>query len=99
MKKTKLKILSIVSIIYIILTGVINAYGYFHLPKIMATQFSFSGEKVNMMSKSTYLLIGFAAVFVLSVFCLRNEKEKKIKYFLIDSLIVIANIMMIVSQL
>jgi hypothetical protein len=65
----------------------------------MATQFSFSGDQVNMMPKSMYLIMAFASVLFLSIFTIKKEKEQKIKYFAIASLIFVANILMIVTQL
>lgn len=86
-------------ICYIIITGSINLYGYFKLPEEIATQISFTGGQVNHMSKTVYLLIIFGIVLALSYFGIFKAKEQRLKYLLVNSVIVIANIIMIVIQL
>jgi uncharacterized membrane protein len=97
--KSKGNIFLWLQICYIIITGSINLYGYFKLPEKVATQFSFTGEQVNHMSKSIYLLSAFGIVLLLSYFGIFKAKEQRLKYLLLNSVIVIANIVMIVIQL
>ena len=99
LKKIKNNRTLIISLIYIVITGGINLYAYFNLPDRMATQISLSGEKVNTMPTPLYLSGVFVAVLVISTIYLKVEKERKIKLLLVDSLIVVANIVMIVIQL
>lgn len=98
MKQTKEKIYLIVSIIYIAVTVGINIYGYFHLPGQMATQFGITGEQVNRMPKEIYLVISFAAVLILALFTI-TKGQQKLKYLIVNALIVIMNIVMIAMQL
>lgn len=97
MKKSKA--LFMICMIYIVITGAINLIGYFNLPEKMASQFSFRGGSANTMPKSVYLLFGFALVLLLSLYSIKSEREQKIKYFLVDSIIVVANIILIIIQL
>jgi uncharacterized membrane protein len=99
MDKKKPNIFLILSSIYMIITGAINIYGYFNLPEVIATQFSLTGRQVNTMKTPIYLLGSFAIVVILSVLCIKKEKEQQIKYLLISSFIVIVNIVMIITQL
>lgn len=97
---TKNKIIRWISIIYILTTGGFNLIGYFNLPDIIATQFSFSGEQVNHMPTPIYLIASFLLVTILSVVCItRQELQQKIKYLLVNTIILIANIVMIATQL
>jgi hypothetical protein len=98
MKPIKDKIYLIVSIIYIAVTVGINIYGYFHLPDQMATQFGITGEQVNRMPKEIYLVFSFAAVFILALFTI-TKGQQKLKYLIVNALIVIMNIVMIAMQL
>ncbi|MGB4661281.1 MAG: hypothetical protein WBI07_19065 [Mobilitalea sp.] len=99
MKRFKPDILYLISGLYILITGVFNLYGYFHLPEEVATQFGLPGGNVNYMSKGTYLITSFLIVAVLAYFSVRTEKEKRLKYMVINTVIVIANILMITTQL
>jgi uncharacterized membrane protein len=99
MKSTKNKVYLLINAIYIIVTAAINIYGYFRLPEEIDTQFSFSGESVNHMPKSIYLIISFFIVLVLALFSIKNEPSQKLKYLIINSIIFIANIIMIFIQL
>jgi len=99
MKRFKPDILFIINILYVIVTGAFNLYGYFHLPEQIATQISFSGGSVNYMSKAIYLSLSFVIVAALSYFSMKTEKEKKVKYIVVDTVIVISNIAMIAIQL
>lgn len=98
MKFNKDKAYLLISFVYIIITGGINIYGYLNLPEKIATQISFSGEQVTHMPKLVYLLVSFAGVLFLTV--LGNAKPmQKLKYFLVSTLIVVLNIIIIVTQL
>jgi uncharacterized membrane protein len=99
MKKKKPSIFLILSSIYMTITGAINIYGYFNLPGEIDTQFSLTGKHVNRMQTPIYLLGSFAIIAILSVLCIKKEKEQQIKYLLISSFIVVVNIVMIVTQL
>jgi uncharacterized membrane protein len=98
MKFSKDRIFLVLSVIYIVITGGINLFGFFHLPDEVATHFSFTGEQVNRMPKEIYLLIGFIVVLILALFS-STKGQQKLKYLLVNSIIVIANIVMIMSQL
>ncbi|MDF2543708.1 MAG: hypothetical protein K0S47_3426 [Herbinix sp.] len=93
------KFYSIVSTIFIIMTGAINLFGYFKLPDTIATQFSFHGGSVNHMPKSIYLIASFFLILLITVFLVKGEKQQKLKYFITDLILVIANTVMIVIQL
>jgi hypothetical protein len=99
MKITKYKVYLIISMIYVAVTGLINLYGYFNLPEEIATQFGLTEEQVNRMPTPLYLFVSFGAVLLLSLFCITKRQEQKLKYIVVNTLIVIANIAMIVSQL
>ncbi len=99
MRDKKEKIYLWISMAYLLITGGFNLYGYFNLPSEIATQFSFSGEQVNHMPTPIYLLISFGIVFLLAMFSLTKGQEQKIKFLIVNTIIVIANIIMIVMQL
>ena len=99
MKSERHSIYSVLCTIYILITGGINLYGYFNLPKEIATQFSLTGGAVNRMPTPIYLIIVFILVLLMSIFCLTKGQEQKLKYLLVNAIIVIANVVMIVSQL
>lgn len=99
MKFTKNKVYFLINAVYIIVTAVINIVGYFRLPEEIATQFGFSGESVNHMPKSIYLVVSFFIVVVLALFSIKNEPAQKLKYLIINSIIFIANIIMIFIQI
>lgn len=92
------KVLTWISIIYIVITVGFNVFGYFHLPDVIATQMSFSGSEVNHMPTPIYLISTSILVTILSIGCI-TKKEQKLKYGLINTIIVIANIVMISVQL
>lgn len=99
MRDKKDKIYKIISLIYILLTGGFNLFGYFNLPGTIATQISFSGEPVNQMKTPIYLLISFGIVLLLGLFSITKGQEQKLKYLLGNTILVVANIVMIVTQL
>lgn len=99
MTDKKQKIYSSICLLYILVTGGINVFGYFKLPAEIATQFSFSGESVNRMPTPIYMIVSFGIVFLLSMFCMTKGQEQKLKYLLVNTILVVANIVMIVTQL
>lgn len=99
MTERKRKIYFWINMLYVLVTGGFNLYGYFNLPDEIATQFSFTGEQVNHMPTYIYMLVSFGIVLMLSLFCITKEQEQKLKLLLVNTLLVIANIVMIVTQL
>ena len=75
LKKSNNKLSFILSIIFVLFTCGINIYGYFNLPKQIATQISFTGEKVNKMATPIYLIVAFAMVVLITIFYLKSAKE------------------------
>jgi hypothetical protein len=57
MKNWKRDILFILHMVLLVATGILNIYGYFHLPDTIATQISLSGDRVNSMSKGTLSVV------------------------------------------
>lgn len=99
MKNWKKDILFILHMALLAATGILNIYGYFHLPDRIATQISFTGERVNDMPKGFYLLLSFAILLVLAVMNKRGRIEKKIPVALAAVLVFIGNIVVIITQL
>lgn len=99
MKKLKEDILLLINMVFLLITAVINVYGYFHLPDEVATQFSFNGSKVNVMHKETYLVGGFVLMCLMAFMSRKGTKESRIKYTAVNAIILVANIVMIVIQL
>lgn len=100
MKLDKKKLISCLLIFYIVITGLLNLYGYFNLPDKISTHFSFSGKATGAeTSTPIYLVISFALVAVLSYAGMKKEGQQKLKYILADTLIVICNFVMILIQL
>lgn len=99
MKKIKGNIFLIINGIYIVITGGFNSFAYFRLPDTIDTQFSFTGGHVNTMPKAIYLIGSVVIVLILAVFGAKKEIEIKIKYTIINTIIVIANIVIILMQL
>ncbi len=93
------RIIKWINVGFLIITAIINIIGYYKLPGEIATQFSLTGEKVNYMSKTIYLLGSFGIVLLLTLVGKFKEQEQKLKYLLVNCLIVVANIVMIVIQL
>ena len=96
--KTK-KVQSMISAIFILITGGINLFGYFNLPDKIAAHFNLTGEKSNYISTPIYLILSFLAVLLVSGIYLKSEDEKKLKMLFVGVAVVIANIVMIVVQL
>lgn len=94
--KNKLHIL--LNIIYVVVTALVNVFGYFRLPDVIATQFG-SDSRVNHMPKAIYLPGSFLIILILAVFCIRTEPGQRIKYLIINTIIFVANIIMILVQI
>ncbi len=94
----KISAYTIISMIYILVTSGMNLFGYMRLPAEIATQISFSGEAASRMPKGVYLLISLGAVTLLSLLCIFRGREQKLKFLLVNSLLVIVNIAVIVIQ-
>lgn len=99
MTEKKQKFYFWISMLYVLVTGGFNLYGYFNLPSEIATQFSFTGEQVNRMPTYIYMLVSFGIVLMISLFCITKGQEQKLKFLLVNTIIVIANIALIVMQL
>lgn len=99
MKNKRYNLIQVICSIYIVLTGGFNLYSYFHLPDTMATQISFSGEKVNHMPTPVYLLCAFLLTLILGMLSVKNEREQRMKYFLGTTIVFIANVVLLVMQL
>lgn len=99
MKRIKEDILLLINMAFLLITAVINVYGYFHLPDEIATQFSMNGTKANVMQKEIYLVGGFALMCLLAFMSRKGTKESRIKYTVVNAIILVANIVMIVIQI
>jgi uncharacterized membrane protein len=99
MKKLKEDSLLLINMAFLLITAVINVYGYFHLPDKIATQISFHGTMDNMMQKEIYLVGGFAIMCLLTFVNRKGTKESRIKYTIVNAIIMVANIVMIAIQL
>lgn len=94
--KNKLHIL--LSIIYVVGTAIVNVFGYIRLPEVIATQFG-RDNKVNHLPKEIYLSGSFLIVSILAAICIKTEPAQRIKYLIINTIIFIANIIMILIQI
>lgn len=99
MKINKWNIIFILHLVLVAVTGVINVYGYFHLPDTVATQISFSGERANSMPKGLYLLLSFAILLVLAAVNKMGRVDKRITSTIAAVLVFIGNILVIITQL
>lgn len=99
MKFNKEKSVFYLSIFYITFTFILDLIGYFKLPDKIATQFSLSGEATKHTSTPIYLIISFAIITLLSIFCMKKDSSQKLKYILVTTLVVIANAVTIIVQL
>lgn len=99
MKNIKKDLGFIINAVIVVVTGILNVYGYLHLPDTIAVQFSFSGDRVNTMSKGVYLLVSFGIVAFLAILNRNGDSQKRITSTLASILIFIANIVVIVTQL
>ena len=99
MKIIKGKPFLLLSVLCVVISGVVNLYGYVNLPKVIATQFSASGSSVNHMPKEWYLIGTFLLVSILAYICISKGQEKKLKFLLVNILIVICNAVLIITQL
>ncbi len=79
-KGTRYRKNPILGIVIILITGIVNVYGYFHLPAKMATQFTIGGLSGNRIPTPNYLLVTFIFVLLISFLYLREEENiQKIK--------------------
>ena len=99
MKAFKRHIFLVINITYLIITGAVSIYAYFHLPDKVATQIGLTGEMKNRVPTPIYLIIACAIILLLSVLSMTKEKEQKIKYFIALTVCVIAHTAMIIAQL
>lgn len=99
MKNIKQKRIEIISITIILVTGLINIYGYFKLPDKIATHLSITGEQTNRVPTPIYLILSFALVLILTFINIKNEKEQKLKNIIATLIIVVANIAIILTQI
>ena len=97
MKKPQ-NILFLISLFCLAITGGINILGYLYLPEVIATQISFTGGGVNTMPKIYYLIGGFVLSLILTVM-VNKSKDEKLKWFLVNVLITVANCVMVLIQL
>ena len=82
-----------------IITVSINVLGYLRLPDEIATQISLTGGSVNRMPTAIYLTGSFVLIAIFALLTLRNEREQRIKYFLVNTILTVANIIMIAIQI
>jgi hypothetical protein len=100
MKFNKQKLIKYLLVLYIIITGLFNVYGYFKLPDRISTHFSLSGKSTGSTSSTwIYLIISFSLVLALSIGGMKKEGQQKVKYICADTLIIICNFIIIFSQL
>jgi uncharacterized membrane protein len=99
MNQIKKNIYPILNGIYLVITLLFNVYAYPRLPDTIATQFSFRGGVANTMPKLTYMLITVGIISLLFLLGNRKEKFVQIKYLALNTILVIANIVMLVIQL
>lgn len=97
MKKSH-DVLFLISLLCLVITGGINLLGYFNLPDIMATQISFSGGGVNTMPKAYYLIGGFVLSLLLAILVMKSKQER-IKWFIAQVIIAIANVIIVLIQI
>ncbi len=99
MRNSKRDILFILHMILVTATGILNIYGYFRLPDTIATQISFSGDRVNSMPKALYLLLSFVILLVLAFVNKSGRAEKKLTSTIAAVLVFIGNVFVIFTQL
>jgi cytochrome bd-type quinol oxidase subunit 2 len=99
MNKLKNNVFFNINLGYILVTGLINLYGYFQLPERMVTQISLTGGKTNTMPTPVYLLAVFVGMIIFTVLGRKSERDQKMKWFFTTTIIFIANIIMIAIQL
>jgi uncharacterized membrane protein len=85
--------------IYLIITLIFDAYAYTKLPEKISTQFSLSGGAVNTMPKLVYMLISVGIILILYIMGIHKSKIDRIKFTIINTIIVVANIVMLAVQL
>ncbi len=99
MNQIKKNIYPILNGIYLVITLLFDAYAYPRLPDTIATQLSFRGGVSNTMPKLTYMLITVGIILLLFLIGNRKVKFEQLKYIAVSTIIVVANIVMLVFQL
>lgn len=85
--------------LYIFTTIIINIIGYFNLPDKIATHIGVNGQKSNYLSTPIYLLGSLLLIIFLSIMTLQKVGERKVKYFFVTAVLVVANGIMIITQI
>ncbi len=99
MKNWKRDILFILHMVLLVATGILNIYGYFHLPDRIATQISFTGARVNYMPKEFYLVLSLVILLILAFVNKSGRVEKKLTTTIAAVLVFIGNAFVIITQL
>lgn len=99
MKKWKMDILFTLHIVLLVVSGILNIYGYFHLPDTIATQISLSGDRVNSMPKGLYLLLSIVILLLLAVVNKKGRVDKKVTTTIAAVLVFIGNVFVVITQL
>lgn len=89
----------ILIIIYILISGLVNIYGFFKLPDEIATHYDFNGEKSNYIPTPIYLIISFLLIVFLPLLSLNKDRDRKIKLLITSLIIVIVNMVIIFGQI
>jgi hypothetical protein len=98
MLNIKKNIYTILNGIYLVITLLFDVYAYGRLPGTIATQFSFKGEAVNTMPKLTYMIITGGIILLLFLMGSRKDKFVQIKYIAASTILVVANVVMLILQ-
>ena len=99
MKQFKQYYYQIMNTIAVMVTVIFDICTYPRLPQKIATQIGFHGDRVNTMPKLVYMLITAGIMVLLFAFGYSREKAVRIKYTLVNIVLLIANIIMISIQL
>lgn len=87
-----------ISLVCLAITGGINILGFVKLPDIITTQITFNGGVANTMPKTYYLLGGIALSLILTLMVMKS-KQKRLKWFLAQVVVTIANGVMVLIQI
>ncbi|MDF2905767.1 MAG: hypothetical protein K0R34_1088 [Herbinix sp.] len=99
MSYIKNNIYMILNGVYLVITLLFDVFAYGRLPGTITTQFSFRGEAANTMPKLTYMLVTAGIILLLFLLGRRRERMVQIKYLAANTILVIANIVMLALQL
>ncbi len=99
MKQLKQYYYQIMNIIAVMVTVIFDVCTYSRLPQKIATQISFHGDRVNTMPKLVYMLTTVGIMVLLFAFGYSRDKAVRIKYTVVNIVLLIANIIMISMQL